>query len=448
MDSTANNPESENSVVSSVVQPTTEERLALIKRVARSKQVSPSARAHNFLLYVGKQSLKENCPEINEQEIGIQVFGRPAGYDRSQDNIVRVNATELRKRIEAYFATDGAHESLILEIPRGSYKPVFHWRQPLSLGNELPSAALASASREDKVAIAQAMPRRILHTLWGIATLFLVVACAALVLQVRIMQKTLHPWQGSPAIAAFWGVFLHSHQQTDIVLPDSSVGLSEEITGHRIGLNDFLNRSYVNQVLSSNISQGQKNALAMIFAHDLVIFGDVHAAQRIVALDPLSSSLHLADAHYYVADSINRDNVILIGAKKGNPWVYLFDNQMNFRLDSDEHGVFVVNRHLQSGEQLTYRESVQENGIKGYSLIAYLPNPGRTGDVVILAGTDSDATDAAAEFITSESKLEKFRRTIHSDRFPYFEILLETNHPAGASFNSEIIAYRTYPGPH
>jgi hypothetical protein len=121
---------------------------------------------------------------------------------------------------------------------------------------------------------------------------------------------------------------------------------------------------------------------------------------------------------------------------------------MNFRLDSDAHGVFVVNRHLQSGEQLTYRESVQENGIKGYSLIAYLPNPGRTGDVVILAGTDSDATDAAAEFITSESKLEKFRRTIHSDRFPYFEILLETNHPAGASFNSEIIAYRTYPGPH
>jgi len=80
-------------------QPSVEERWALIERVAGSEQFIRSARLRDFLLYVGKQSLKDGCPEIHEQEIGAKVFGRPASYDRSQDNIVRVNATELRKRI-------------------------------------------------------------------------------------------------------------------------------------------------------------------------------------------------------------------------------------------------------------------------------------------------------------------------------------------------------------
>src|ERR1700691_667024 len=98
-------------------EPSVEQRRALIERVAASEQFSRSARLRDFLLYVGRQSLKEGCPEIHELEIGARVFGRADSYDRSADNIVRVNATELRKRIEAYFALDGAKETLIFEIP-------------------------------------------------------------------------------------------------------------------------------------------------------------------------------------------------------------------------------------------------------------------------------------------------------------------------------------------
>src|SRR5665213_4293126 len=109
----------------SLDQSTIDERRALIERVAGSAQFRRSARLRDFLLYVGGQSLKDGCPEIHEQEIGAKVFGRTSSYDRSQDNIVRVNATELRKRIELYFATVGAHESLIFEMPRGGYKLIF-----------------------------------------------------------------------------------------------------------------------------------------------------------------------------------------------------------------------------------------------------------------------------------------------------------------------------------
>src|ERR1017187_10030994 len=109
-------------------QPSVDEKRALIDRIAGSAQFRRSARLRDFLLYVGAQSLKDGCPDIHEQEIGAKVFGKPLAYDRGQDNIVRVSATELRKRIELYFASEGAHEMLILEIPRGAYKPIFRRR--------------------------------------------------------------------------------------------------------------------------------------------------------------------------------------------------------------------------------------------------------------------------------------------------------------------------------
>ena len=90
--------------------------------------------------------------------------------------------------------------------------------------------------------------------------------------------------------------------------------------------------------------------------------------------------------------------------------------------------------------------SYDSNALVGYSVIAYLPNPSHTGTAVILAGTDSDATDAAAEFLASEEQLEKFQDTLHVKNFPYFEILLKTSRLSGTSLNAELIAYRTYPG--
>jgi hypothetical protein len=92
--------------------------------------------------------------------------------------------------------------------------------------------------------------------------------------------------------------------------------------------------------------------------------------------------------------------------------------------------------------------SPTSNSLVGYSVIAYLPNPSHVGNIIILAGTDSDATGAAAAFLTSENQLEKLRGAFQSDRFPYFEVLLKTSRLSGTFFNAELVAYRTYPNLH
>ncbi|MGO9494936.1 MAG: hypothetical protein ACLPZY_21775 [Terracidiphilus sp.] len=432
-------------------EPSIEERLALIERVAASEQFSRSARLRDFLLYVGRRSLKEGSPEIHEQEIGAKVFGRPESYDRTSDNIVRVNATELRKRIDSYFAQDGARETLIFEIPRGGYKPVFRWRLP-----ELPDPK-TSAAAEPAHDAAQGLPTAIATRRRSYAVIVLTLiclslaaACVILFQQNRVMRAALHPWEGQPAVAAFWNGFLDSHRQTDVVLPDDSASVIEDITGNPITLGEYLSRNYVRQVQTSNLSEDRKADVYQVYNHNLVTFGAVRAAQTVLSEIPANDPHYLTLARNFTADEVKRDNVVLIGGQKSVPWDHLFDDQLNFVTDYDyAHGAQIVrNRNPRPGEQPIYTVSLSPDNFYGYAAIAYLPNPSRTGNVIILAGTDSDATGAAGAFLTSEEQMQKLRTALHADRFPYFEVLLKTSRLSGTFFDADLVAFRAYPNLH
>lgn len=76
-------------------------RRDLAQRIAASRTFARSARLPQFLLYVCDRALTGRTDEITEQQIGVQVFGRPSDYSSGEDNIVRVHARRLlRKKLE------------------------------------------------------------------------------------------------------------------------------------------------------------------------------------------------------------------------------------------------------------------------------------------------------------------------------------------------------------
>ncbi|SEG69940.1 hypothetical protein SAMN05421819_4394 [Bryocella elongata] len=426
------------------------ERRALIERVAGSALFRRSARLRDFLLYVGLRSVDDDSAEIHEQEIGERVFDRSREYDRSQDNIVRVNATELRRRVDQYFATEGEHEPLTFSIPRGSYKPVFHVRseteaRPLP---SVPDSSLAPAAAVSGLAAqpvvgdtAPRVPMRV-HAMWAIAS----VAIAALsVVSFGWWQAGHRPADAAhagPAVSAFWSRFASTAHPADIVLPDDSLSVAEDVLKRPVMLTDYLDRSYQGVINTSSLSDDRKADLWQILNHNLITLGAFHGAQQISSLPGFAGAFRLTAARFYGADSIKRNNVVLMGGKKANPWVVLMERDMNFILDFDfEHGqAFVQDRHPAPGAPARYAVTNDPIGIRGYSIVAYLPNPSRTGQVVIAEGTDSDGTSAAAEFLTSEEQIQHLKAALHTDRLPYFEALLRTTRLSGTSLNAEIIA--------
>jgi hypothetical protein len=416
---------------------------------AASSQLKRAARLREFLLYVGRKSIKEGSTDIHEQEIGQAVFGRRESYDTSQDNIVRVSATELRRRVDAYFAAEGKDEPLIFEIPRGSYTPVFRLRAPAAPPEEILRPAEATP---DVVAPPVSSRHAILPMmLISAAAILLAVTCVALWRQNRSLQRMIYGWDGQPALSAFWPRFFNSPQDTDIVLADTSFAIVEDMMKQSYPLSDYLNRSYLSQIRSFSLCTADNKVVDSIAFESIASrnngsFGDFQVAERIEELEPHSPMIHVAFAREFTADSVKRDNVILIGSRKSNPWVDLFTDQMNFLIKYDPNldQSFVDDLHPRQGEQARYFQPVNPYASLGYSVIAYLPNPSRTATALIIEGTNAEATAAAGDFITSEDAMEGFLKRLPGKRIPYFEVLLKTARMSGTPFHADVLAYRTY----
>ena len=433
---------------------------ALLERIVNSPRFHRAARLREFLLFVGRRSIRERCDQIAEQEIGTEVFGRPPNYDTNIDNIVRVNATEVRKRVEAYFEAEGAHEPVLLEIPRGSYKPVLRLRfaapapAPTAPGFVPHKEPVASPILPEATAASSELPASPGLGSWIAAALVILAltsACVTLWIQNRQLHRSLYAWKSNTELASFWSQVLDARPATDVILADTSFALVEDILKKPIPLNDYLDRRYVSEIQSQaqsqQLSPERREDLNLILARNYGSVGDFRVAQRLVALDPLGRNIHVNYALEYTAAQLKQDNVILIGSRKSNPWVDIVSSNLNFTIeyDPDRQVSLVRNRAPEAGEQQTYVAPATADSSSGFSVVCYLPNPGQAGKLLIIAGTGSEATEGAGEFITSGEQLASFRRLLHVEKLPYFEVLLKTTHLSATPLNSTIVAYRTYP---
>ncbi len=90
-------------------------------------------RLKRFLRYVVEETVAGRSENLKEYSIGVEVFDREASFDPRTDPIVRVQARRLRARLSRYYEEEGRHEEMRIELPKGSYAPVFHRRGAPSL---------------------------------------------------------------------------------------------------------------------------------------------------------------------------------------------------------------------------------------------------------------------------------------------------------------------------
>lgn len=101
-----------------------------LERIVASNQFQSSRLCQRFLEYVVNHTLHGDADSIKEQLIGIEVFGKSADYSPGEDAGVRVKAGEVRKRLRAFYQEHDA-ETVIIDLPVGTYVPVFRDARPL-----------------------------------------------------------------------------------------------------------------------------------------------------------------------------------------------------------------------------------------------------------------------------------------------------------------------------
>src|SRR6266567_4831499 len=118
----------------------TDERWQLVQRIVCSAPFQKSTRLRELLQYIVEQTMHGNAHELTEQHIGNALFHKPSDYSPLEDSSVRVHVRQLRLKLHEYFNEDGRNEPVILDIPKGSYAPVFravHKVDPLPPAIEL-----------------------------------------------------------------------------------------------------------------------------------------------------------------------------------------------------------------------------------------------------------------------------------------------------------------------
>jgi hypothetical protein len=192
----------------------------------------------------------------------------------------------------------------------------------------------------------------------------------------------------------------------------------------------------------------ERDLLARVLERNNGSIADFQVGAQILALDKGRDRFTLEFSRSYSPEAAKHHSLILIGSRQSNPWVSLFSDKMNFDLayDSATRRPYVANRAPQPGEALQYpaADSAKPTG-SGYAVIAFMPDLSGKGRALIIEGTDSQATGAAGDFITSEDSLAQLEKKFPEGKIPDFEILLRTVELSGTPLHGEVIAYRIYP---
>jgi adenylate cyclase len=98
-------------------------------RVLASAGFSKNMRLSQFLRFVVERHLEGRERELKESVIGVEVFGRKPGFDPKVDGIVRTEAIRLRARLDKYYAAEGSTDPLVIELPKGGYRPIIRERR-------------------------------------------------------------------------------------------------------------------------------------------------------------------------------------------------------------------------------------------------------------------------------------------------------------------------------
>ena len=409
-----------------------------LESILESQLFKGSRRSQEFLRFVVEKSLAGHFDDLKERILGVEVFGRPVTYDTSQDAIVRVTANDVRKRLAHYYEKFGSTNEFRIDLPSGSYIPEF---SRIVARSERPETEVLTLSAPASVRIRP--PNR--HT-WIHAPAY---AIALLSTVTAIWLGVQHRLDPSPKPVLPWSAIFRDQRQPQLIFCDASIQMLQDFLKIDIPLSDYATRKFVPaSLLVKPEVQGISGLLGGPDFTAMAAAVDLRIASRISELAAARShQLRLRSARELQFRDFKTDgDFILLGSPRSNPWTGLFQDQLDFSfvmVPGQEHEV-CRNAHPKRGE-LSYYVPTAVGGATGqaYAIAAFIQNPDQSGNVIILAGSNAEGTEAAAKFLTNVDLLAKTLRAsgIDSAGQPvHFEALLRLTTMAGSPDHFQVIA--------
>jgi hypothetical protein len=249
-----------------------------------------------------------------------------------------------------------------------------------------------------------------------------------------------------------WSALFGSSHSTELITSDPNITEIQEITGSQVSVSDYANHNYV--PVPSKLTPEQDNIVRNVLRGDKSSQVDVPIVAMVAALAQTNSkSIDVRAARSIQLSDLKSDsNFIFLGSPRSDPWLSLFGDQLDFRFvfDKSAGSEFISNLHPRPNEQPVYIPTA--NGYAtgdSYAIIALVKNPDQSGQVLLLAGANSEGTAAAGRVATDLTRLSSELRNCGinpSGPVRHFEMLLHLNTMAGTPSNIDLVACHILPG--
>jgi hypothetical protein len=415
-------------------EPSAEEVRRTLERILRSKHFAHAPMKQRFLQLICDAYLNGRAADLNEYLIGFEVFGRDQTYNPALDPIVRVGAHELRKKLEYYYRSEGESDEILLEIPVGSYSPMFTRR---AVGPGTVSEGSAAAPRSTTVSWLRA--EKIWIAVLGTATLCLAVIALMLTSSNRQLRKQTEQAKSAKEVPAtyapVWAPFLDQENPTLLVLSNPPVyrfenpADPESLSKRSIDLAPPEAQALAETLEKEQFGMRHSPIRRLVLSSDEYTgIGEAIGLHRVSALlEKVGKNTVVKQSRTVSAEDLKNHDVILLGSAWVNEWSGKIPIEEDFILGAS---ATIVNQQPGAGEEREYSARFDAGTgtlIEDYALITVKPNISEGNTVMVLSGTHSQGTQGAAEYIASEDSLLYLNQRLRQANglFPkYYQVLL------------------------
>jgi len=404
-----------------------------LEEVLSSSDFRGSRRSQVFLRRVIDYALEGDFDSLKERLLGINVFGRSASYDTSEDAIVRVTANDVRRRLKQFYAS-ADRPALRIDLPPGSYVPEFHIDESLQGseeqlnqpqyesvetlltedGAEIPQLAVVSSQFESK---------QDHRSNWAVAvgiSAGALIACALLAggwwLGHRSASHMGSSVQAANGNYEFYRELLGSiaapgPMGVDIVLSDPHVLLYKGDRTPATQAADFYTRKVIQvpKMLEPALNEDANGDEASYPYHHLevkttsyTIAGEAEVAFRLRGLfDILGRTTRLTEARFLNWDEARDNHIVLLAPPSANAWTNKNLTGSDFVMQHDA----ILNLHPGPGEQSIYREAFGHDWLNDYGVIWMSENPSGSR-ILLLSGLTSAGTEGLGQFFTDPDQMK------------------------------------------
>jgi hypothetical protein len=351
---------------------------------------SNSKRYPVLLAYTVEQTLKGYGSELKERSIGIEVFGRSPSYDANADPVVRITAGEVRKRLMQYYY-DSAHDGeLIIELPSGSYVPLFRAPEPPALPELTPPAAEpapAFAAPAPTPPQARAVPRRrwlLLAFLFGLS----LAASFGIGWQFRDFRDFKPP----SSIDRFWAPITDGTTTATYCLGEPARNLD-------VGS--------INSLETPPSGTQQEPLYFRLHLSGHLALADVITLTRTAAaLETRRKAFRVLPASEASFAQLREGPIVLIGGFD-NIWTLRVTQKLRFGFESKDGVALIVDRKSpQQTSWATAWDLPYQKLSRDYAIVARIRDNTTGQPVIVAAGISEEGTEAAGEILYNPMYLD------------------------------------------